>query len=67
MIGLSPRETEVFMLLAQGRTRAYISEVLCVAEGTVKTHVSHIYEKAGVSSKQELLSDMLAWKDPSQA
>lgn len=53
---LSPRETEVFMLLAQGRSRAFIQDALSVSEGTVKTHTSRVYQKLGVSSKQELLS-----------
>lgn len=53
---LSPRETEVFMLLAQGRSRAFIQDALSVSEGTVKTHTSRIYQKLGVASKQELLS-----------
>ena len=53
---LSPRECEVFLLLAQGRSRAYIEKELFIAEGTVKTHTSRIYQKFGVSGKQELIS-----------
>jgi len=53
---LSSRETEVFLLLAQGRSRPYISQVLFLSDGTVKTHISHIYRKFGVSSRQELLT-----------
>lgn len=52
---LSARETDVFMLLAQGRSRPYICEVLYLSDGTVKTHVSHIYRKFDVHSRQELL------------
>ncbi len=53
--GLSARETDVFMLLAQGRSRPYICEVLYLSDGTVKTHISHIYRKFGVHARQELL------------
>lgn len=53
---LSPRECEVFLLLAQGRSRSYIEKELFIAEGTVKTHTTRIYQKFGVSSKQELIS-----------
>lgn len=60
--GLSPRETEVFMMLAQGRSRAYISEKLVVSEGTVKTHISHIYAKLGVHGRQEMF-DMLLMRE----
>lgn len=57
---LSPREREVFMMLAQGRSRAHISNALVLSEGTVKTHISHIYAKLGVSNKQEMLDLLLA-------
>jgi DNA-binding CsgD family transcriptional regulator len=53
--GLSPKETEVFELLAQGRNRPYIRERLHLAEGTVKTHTTHIYSKLEVHSRQEML------------
>ncbi|MDO4442496.1 MAG: LuxR C-terminal-related transcriptional regulator [Slackia sp.] len=52
---LSARETDVFMLLAQGRSRPYICEALYLSDGTVKTHISHIYRKFDVHSRQELL------------
>ncbi|MEG0374544.1 MAG: LuxR C-terminal-related transcriptional regulator, partial [Raoultibacter sp.] len=57
--GLSPREKEVFMMLAQGRSRAYISEDLILSEGTIKTHISHIYTKLGVSNRQEMFDVLL--------
>lgn len=52
---LSPRETEVFTLLAQGRTCSFVQEELVLAESTVKTHMSHIYAKLGVSGRQEMM------------
>ena len=57
---LSPRETEVFMLLAQGRTCSFVQEELVLAESTVKTHMSHIYAKLGVSGRQEMMD--LIWQ-----
>ncbi len=57
--GLSPRETDVFMLLARGRSRSVIQEELSISEGTVKTHTSRIYQKFGVDGKQGLLSEVL--------
>ncbi len=53
--GLSARENEVFVLLAQGRNRPYIQKQLYLADGTVKTHSSHIYTKLDVHSRQEML------------
>ena len=64
--GLSPRETEVFMMLAQGRSRAFISEELVLSEGTVKTHISHIYAKLNVHGRQEMF-DLLLAEDESPA
>lgn len=58
---LSPRETEVFVLLAQGRTRAFIQDELVLSGSTVKTHVSHIYAKMGVHDRQEMMD--LVWAD----
>lgn len=53
---LSARETDVFVLLAQGYSRRYIGDELFISYGTVSTHTSRIYEKFGVHSKQELLA-----------
>jgi DNA-binding NarL/FixJ family response regulator len=53
---LSPRETDVFLLLAQGRSRTYIQSELYLAGGTVKTHTTRIYRKLGVQNRQELIT-----------
>ena len=52
---LTPRETEVFELLAAGRNGVCIQQALGVSYNTVKTHVAHIYAKLGVHTHQELL------------
>lgn len=53
--GLSARETEIFLLLAQGRSRPYIRDSLYLSKNTVATHIRHIYEKLGIHSQQELI------------
>ncbi len=53
--GLSPREAEVFALLAHGRTRSYISSELVIGEETVKSHVKSIYRKMGLHSQQDAI------------
>lgn len=53
--GLSPRELEVFMMLARGRDRAYIQERLVVSRNTVKAHVKHVYAKLDIHTHQELI------------
>ncbi|MBN1811874.1 MAG: response regulator transcription factor [Anaerolineae bacterium] len=50
---LTKRETEVLQLLAQGRSNKEIAVDLSVAEKTVKTHVSNILGKLGVSSRTQ--------------
>lgn len=52
---LTPRETEIFSLLMRGRSVPYIRDALVVSRDTAATHVKHIYQKAGVHSRQELL------------
>lgn len=59
-VGLTARETEIFSLLVRGRTLPYIANELFVTTGTVKTHVRHIYEKALVNNRQELLDKVEA-------
>jgi DNA-binding NarL/FixJ family response regulator len=42
---LTARERQVLTLLAQGRTNAEIARDLGVGEGTVKTHINHVFSK----------------------
>lgn len=52
---LSPREYEVLVLLAKGRSMNYIKDELVVSEGTAKTHIRHVYKKLNVHSRHELI------------
>lgn len=52
---LSPRQTEIFLLLAKGRNVQFIKDELVLSTPTVKSHVYNIYQKMGVHSHQELL------------
>jgi len=49
--GLTEREVEVLRLLARGNSRRQIADELFISQATVHTHVLHIYEKVGVSSR----------------
>ena len=51
--GLSPRESEVLMLVAAGRTNRAIATELFISEKTVARHVSNIFTKLGISSRAE--------------
>ncbi|MDO5534653.1 MAG: response regulator transcription factor [Propionibacteriaceae bacterium] len=50
-LGLSPREREILQLLCSAHSNLEIAEVLELSESTVKTHVSTIMAKMGVSSR----------------
>ena len=54
--GLTPREAEVFQLLAKGWNTTYIGERLSIGVATVRSHVYHIYSKLGINSQQRLIS-----------
>lgn len=49
--GLTERELEVLQLLVSGASDAAIAEVLYISRRTAATHVRHIYDKLGVSSR----------------
>ena len=48
-------EHEVFAMLAQGHTSAFIAETAGINPGTTKAHIAHIYQKLDVHSKDEML------------
>ena len=52
---LTPRETEVFTLLARGRDVGFICEELCISRNTANAHRKAIFSKLGIHSQQELL------------
>lgn len=52
---LTPREIEIFALLARGRNGSFIMNHFYVSRNTAKSHIKHIYTKLGVHSQQELI------------
>ena len=52
--GLTDRETEVMELLAESCSYKEIASCLGISMATVKTHVSRVYKKTGVSGRSEL-------------
>jgi DNA-binding NarL/FixJ family response regulator len=57
--GLSERETEVVILAARGLSNRLIAQELFISEATVKRHLANIYEKIGVSSRNEAVRTAL--------
>ncbi len=52
---LSPRETEVLGLLAEGYGVGPIARRLFISESTTKTHISKIYEKLGAANRAQAI------------
>jgi len=52
--GLSDREIDIIRLAVRGRSNRQMAGELFVSEDTVKTHMRHIYEKVGFSSRAGL-------------
>ena len=52
---LTARESEVYSLLAKGRSVSYIADELVIAQSTVKGYTKNVYAKIGVHSRQELI------------
>ena len=48
---LTKRETEVLRLLAQGQSTPQIARTLVISKKTVEHHLTHIYQKIGVSCR----------------
>jgi two-component system response regulator NreC len=53
--GLSDREREVLLLLAQGLSNREIAESLVITQSTLQTHRSHILEKLGLRTTADLI------------
>jgi two-component system invasion response regulator UvrY len=54
-LGLSPREFEVFRLLAEGRSTAEIADSLNLSPKTVSNHRSHLMNRLNLASTAELV------------
>lgn len=57
---LSPREMEILALVSQGRSNKEIGNQLHISSGTVRIHLSHIYEKLHVRCRTEAAAKYLS-------
>lgn len=50
-LGLTPREAEVLLWVAQGKSNPEIATILGAAENTIRVHLSHVFEKLGADNR----------------
>ncbi len=58
-IGLTARESEILMLLAQGLSNKEIAHKMEIASSTVRSHLEHIFEKLHVRCRTEAAAKYL--------
>lgn len=56
LFNLTDREEEILYMLAAKKTVPTIARDMFLAQGTVKAHIQHIYQKTGVHSRKELFT-----------
>jgi DNA-binding NarL/FixJ family response regulator len=56
---LSGREVEILCLMAEGAANKEISAKLNIAQSTVKTHITNIFQKLGVNDRTEAVTQAL--------
>jgi len=55
-VQLTLREMAVLRLVATGNSNREIGETLSISEGTVKIHLTHLFEKLGATSRTEAVA-----------
>jgi DNA-binding CsgD family transcriptional regulator len=53
--GLTPREAQIAVEIAYGKTDQEIAATLAVSFSTIRTHVNHVFEKLGVRNRTSLV------------
>ncbi len=56
---LTPRETDVLRLIAQGETNAAVADYLGLSRSTVRTHIEHMFAKLETKNRAALVGRAL--------
>ncbi|MET7644120.1 response regulator transcription factor [Streptomyces sp. NPDC005426] len=51
--GMTPREVEVLVLIAEGMSNAEIARSLHISQATVKSHINNLFAKAGLRDRAQ--------------
>lgn len=60
---LTDRERAILRLAAEGRSNPEIAQILGVADGTIRNHISNIYAKLGVDSREAAIKAAQALRE----
>jgi DNA-binding CsgD family transcriptional regulator len=63
-LGLTPRESEVALLVLRGASTQAIGDELHLSRYTVKDHLKSIFDKTGVHSRRDLVGQILTGRVP---
>jgi len=61
MRNLTNRQAEIFYRVLLNQSSKDMAATLYIAEGTIRNHLTGIYQKAGVSNRSELIRDYLSY------
>jgi len=56
--GITDRELEIIMHVAEGKTNRVIAKLLEISEHTVKEHIKHVFKKTGSSTRTGILAQI---------
>jgi LuxR family maltose regulon positive regulatory protein len=59
--GLTTRQVEVALHLAEGGTNAVIAKRIGIAEGTLRKHLERIYRALGVTDRATAIAQIRGW------
>ena len=53
---MTPRQTEILLLVAQGSTYAQVGEALALSEATVRYHMAQIMERLHLQNRAQVIA-----------
>jgi DNA-binding NarL/FixJ family response regulator len=60
MLGkLTKRESEIAVVVAEGKSNKEIARILNITEGTVKIHLHNIFQKLGIMNRMVLMAKII--------
>jgi two-component system nitrate/nitrite response regulator NarL len=60
MLGkLTKRESEIAVVVAEGKSNKEIARILNITEGTVKIHLHSIFQKLGIMNRMVLMAKII--------